>query len=356
MKPRVSFDTDSISDAKRLVRGEHWLLARTKLRARDESHHKAWRVLTMAGGSPGGEIVAIRELMPKAHITAVDRDSECLTRAIDAGADDVIQCADVAECQFVPETKGPNGYSVTSSHYLPPAPLQGHKWDAVHLDLCCSAMSVSRIARVMLSQSLTSRGVLIVTFSVGRDVAEVYEEIDGTWGRSDIQHQLPRNMPKSVRGRVAYIGALSQLHSVMSYQGANMPMCSAFYIKGRNNNGQVGFVQVGRGDFELAVVYPEAARLYDCPQERIESLRRKFAAIKAVITTKARREAPEARRNSLLSDGGASRPSRPGRREMPGLFQIAVDAATSTDADCSALTQGGSYEQTARAGNSQERP
>lgn len=46
----------------------------------------------------------------------------------------------------------------------------------------------------------------------------------------------------------------------------------------------VSVLDVGPGDYELAVVYPESMSLYDCPADRIHGLRREFAAIKASIT------------------------------------------------------------------------
>src|SRR5687767_16040219 len=92
MAEQLKFAATHITDQKRLVRGEQYLLARTILRARDGVHHKKWRILMVAGGSPSGEVTAIRELMPKAFIVAVDNNPQCLAAAIDAGVDDVAQC------------------------------------------------------------------------------------------------------------------------------------------------------------------------------------------------------------------------------------------------------------------------
>jgi hypothetical protein len=49
----------------------------------------------------------------------------------------------------------------------------------------------------------------------------------------------------------------------------------------------LSFVRVEPGDFELAATHPDPAKLYATPQERIEALRRKHAAIKASYTRKA---------------------------------------------------------------------
>src|ERR1700757_3362033 len=87
-----SMQSEAISDQKRLVRGEHWLRARHFLRARDDVHHAAWRLMIIAGPAPDEEITCIRELMPKAHILAVDIHEANLMAAIDAGADDTIRC------------------------------------------------------------------------------------------------------------------------------------------------------------------------------------------------------------------------------------------------------------------------
>src|SRR4051812_6757393 len=125
----MKFSEDTVSDQKRLARGEHLLAARGHLRVRDHVHHARWRVMILAGGNPAGEVTAIRELMPKAHITAVDKDPLCLEAAITAGVDEVIQC-DLTDYSRL-------GRSVTS------APCEAltrlPRFDIVNLDLCSSA-------------------------------------------------------------------------------------------------------------------------------------------------------------------------------------------------------------------------
>ena len=86
----ATFKEDTITDQKRLVRGEQLLRARRSLRVRAQKHHYRWRVMMLPGSKPQEEIDAIRNLMPMAHITAVDKDDAALGRAIDAGVDDIM--------------------------------------------------------------------------------------------------------------------------------------------------------------------------------------------------------------------------------------------------------------------------
>jgi uncharacterized protein (DUF2225 family) len=74
---------------------------------------------------------------------------------------------------------------------------------------------------------------------------------------------------------------LRRLHSVMVYKGREMPMCSMLF---QRKAVQISAVTVEAGDFEVMAAHPDPALLYDCPQARIESLRRKHAAIKASYT------------------------------------------------------------------------
>src|SRR4051812_22114148 len=101
------FSEATISDQKRLARGEQLLVARSCLRFRDEAHNRKWRVMVLAGASPAGEIAAIREVLPTAHITAVDKDHSCVRAAKDAGADETLQ---VDLTNYV--TKGTKGAQV----------------------------------------------------------------------------------------------------------------------------------------------------------------------------------------------------------------------------------------------------
>lgn len=281
----TKFTAETISDQKRLARGEHLLAARSYLRARDFTHNKRWSVLSMAGGSPGGEIGAIRELMPQAHITAVDRDSACLEAAIEAGCDEVVQC-DLSEFSV---ERGPYG---STTRKVVPA-LQGAKFDLLNLDLCSLATPETRMIFNLYSAALgRASSVRMFTFSYGRDVAEAYASRASK--AADWQHELlsRAGVPEQVAGRILYLfggpheqkdhgaGKMNDLRSVIAYRGAAMPMVSALFHRGRH----LSFVKLGPGDFEIAVTCPDPERLYACPQERIEALRRSHAAIKAAYS------------------------------------------------------------------------
>jgi hypothetical protein len=82
----------------------------------------------------------------------------------------------------------------------------------------------------------------------------------------------------------------SRISSICVYRGKEMPMCSVLCCA--EFTGKPSYVQVEPGDFELAVVCPDPAALYDCPQERIEALRRRFAALKASLTRQQKQATP----------------------------------------------------------------
>lgn len=275
MAKQLKFTSLHISDQKRLARGEQLLFGRTKLRARDCVHHAAWRVLILAGGAPEGEVRAIRELMPKAHITAVDRDDRCLSVAIDAGVDDVVNC-DLSEL-----TKNATG------RIGPVESLRSKgKFDLVVLDLCAVPNFLSQKLFKAYRRLVTKGGIYVFTFAYGRDVLEAILEVRLCKRIADLTNQ---GCSERLAKRIAFVtndaygvGGSGELASVIAYKGNEMPMCSLLLHAG--HSGPLSFVNLEPGDFELAVVYPDAANLYDCPRERIDSLRRRFSALKALHT------------------------------------------------------------------------
>jgi len=236
----------------------------------------------MAGGAPSGEIRAIQELMPKSHIVAVDRDATCLDAAIQAGVDDVVQC-DVYDW-------GPPLHKLNK--FGPNKAISSlGKFDVISLDLCGSVTDQSTELLKKYWQLLTFGGVMLFTFSYGRDVVEVFRSV--AVGEKILEQAEASGVSDMVVRRVRFLcGASSKLwgglSSVMVYRGQEMPMCSLLFANSSSDE-PCSWVRVESGDFELAVVYPESANLYDCPQERIEGLRRRFAALKAAITRDGRR-------------------------------------------------------------------
>lgn len=306
----VAFPADHISDQKRFARGEQLLAARTWLRARDHVHHAKWKVMIMAGGAPRGEVNAIRELMPKAHIVAVDNDAACLSAAIDAGVDEIVECDltdwdrscsdDCARARPVYDGESRTWRDVvrtctSSSHARPAVAIAAHgPFDLLVLDLCASVVVAQEIAE-KYRRLLTQQGLMLVTFSYGRDVVEVFLRAARRFPHrgcreNDCRCNLGKlrslGVSESLLGRLCYLFTPAQLEaveSIMTYRGHEMPMCSVLVSRSPVSR-DISFVQVEPGDFELAAVYPDAAALYDCPQERIDALRRKFAAIKASLT------------------------------------------------------------------------
>lgn len=282
----TAFSEATISDEKRATRGEHYLLARTRLRIRDVIHHAKWRVLIVAGGAPSGEVNAIRELMPLAHITAVDKDESCLDAAIDCGVDEVVLC-NLADNE------------VTASGTILPAPLRDlEKFDIVNIDLCAGANATTKKILINSQQLVAPRGIFLVTFSYGRDVAEVFKEsLTKTMrAHSDLRETLEAIMHIAendlIAGRLCYLfshGKLATIRSVILYRGAQMPMCSIMFQSAKAYS-PPSILKLGRGDFEILVTCPDSTRLYDCPQDRLEAIRRKHAAIKAAYTRSKSRE------------------------------------------------------------------
>jgi len=268
----MGFNGDSITDQKRLVRGEHWLAARSYLRYKSHAHHDAWKVLTIAGPAPAGEIGCILELMPRAHITAVDLDQARVDAASKAGAHKAILC-NIAPVVVV-NRPGPSSYPVKEWKI----PDLG-RFDAICLDLTGHADDLLR--RTIRLYSAKTK-VLIVTFSYGRDVVEFYVH-------NALKHPTESfeadGIHPSLSARIGYLcGSLgNKIRSVMVYRGPQQPMVSILMHEGVGRS----FVKVQDGDFELAVTHPDVSKLYDCPSDRILHIRRSLAARKAVATKNA---------------------------------------------------------------------
>jgi hypothetical protein len=276
-----AFDASKVTDQKRFVRGEQMLLARRCLRIRDEIHSAPWRIMIMAGAAPEGEINAIRELMPKAHITAIDNDERCLTAALNCGADEVVH-VDLTEW----------GEYENTFRKKPAAKLGDRRFDVVCLYLCANVNATTKkMARVYRSL-VAHYGVYIVNFSYGRDVVELFD--DARLALASYANEYPlggllSKVPPNLVGRIAYLfppKLASTVRSVMAYRGNAMPMCSVLL---HTTSHGLSFVQTEPGDFEIAAAHPDPALLYACPQERIEALRRRHAALKAAYTLRQKR-------------------------------------------------------------------
>ena len=287
----LSFGEEKISDQKRLVRGEQLLFARRCLRIRDGVHHHSWRTLILPGGAPREEVGAIKNLMPKSYVVAVDREEVPLQRAIECGVDKVIQ-VDLADFQID-----------TNSVRKPPNELlKEGDFDLLVLDLCSGANEVTKRIATTYAGIVAPYGVMILNFSYGRDVAEIYEYLasklerdagdykGASWsevGTAKLLDLLNMSGNRQLAGRIAYIfprGLASNIASVMLYKGAQTPMCSVLLWMRGDRRDKPSFTKVGAGDFELAVTCPDPSMMYATPEERISALRRKHAAIKASYT------------------------------------------------------------------------
>lgn len=298
----MKFTEATTTDAKRLVRGEHWKLVQTHFRREQKKHHPNIRVITLAGGNPHEEITCIRSLLPQAEIVAVDHDQQCCEEAKKAGANTVI-CADLFDWDG---TKVPR-----SIQELRPV-------DVVNLDLCGGITQDVERAVTRYGQLVRAAGVLMLSFSYGRDVAELFSQ--APW----------RGIPAPLAGRVKYLNdriyhkkykedwrskqdiliPTLGLTSVLAYKGAQMPMCACLW-EGHSDPDKPSFVNVTDEDLMQAVLVQldplDVSRLYAVPSERIQHFRRKAAARQAVIT----RQSTSTRvRGEVVNEGE----SRDGRR------------------------------------------
>lgn len=282
---------EAISDQKRLVRGLHWARARYFLRARDGVHHTNWKLLIIAGPAPHEEVGCIKELMPRAHITAVDISRPNIEAAIDAGVDEAFVC-DLSDFEIV-------GKSSNQRYYPPIAMQQEEKYDVICLDLTGPANEwLKHVINVYYHTSLAARGVMIITFSYGRDVVE---RLDLEWSKAvgnglykeHLRHL--QEVPNELRPRVwfALRAKCHAMDSCLQYVGNKMPMLSCLVLKTNGGvSGPARFQSIHIGDYELAVTAEDLGKVFACPRDRLLELRQRYtrsmAAHKAIATRKKR--------------------------------------------------------------------
>jgi hypothetical protein len=295
-----TFHQSDISNGKRLARGQHWLFARTHLRARDMVHNRRWKVLMMAGEAPAGEIRCIRELLPLAKIVAIDRHVTAVQAARAEGADEVYLVPDATA--LVKSQPG-----VASSKFIPACTNEiGSDFDVIHLDLC-SPLGAATSQVVRAWERLLRKGMFILTFPYGRDVLEVFANTDDT--RPDDREQLKalrkQNCPKNIIDRLLFLfdRGLPNKCSILIYRGHKMPMCSIaflpkFQFRGDwPGRGGCSFCALTATDAEDAFVEPiDWCKVYDTPLSVIQELRRRRSARKAANTSRERRQRLSERR------------------------------------------------------------
>ncbi len=285
-RKRGKFHQSDISDGKRVARGQHWLFARTQLRARDVIHNARWKVLILAGEAPAGEIGCIRELMPHAHITALDRHTTAIKAARDAGADDVRVVADINVLIKKNESK--------SSPKVPACYSEiGEDFDVIHLDLCSPLGSQSSTVLRAWTRLLRRGGVMMVTFPYGRDVLEAFAEYEQR-PYLDLKPLQKQKCPQHIINRVLFLfnGTLPGVCSIITYRGHMMPMCSvAFMDYGNWNRRGISYCALSNTDVEDVFAEPiDWCKVYDTPLSMIQEIRRRRSARKAAATARERRQ------------------------------------------------------------------
>jgi hypothetical protein len=294
-------EAKSISDQKRLVRGEHWLATRTFLRARDNSHHRAWKILMIAGPSPHEEINCIRELMPKTFIVAVDIDHRSVSAALAASADKALLCDITSSLTGSDLSAVRELWPGTITGMFPPRVPPFELWDnydAISLDLTGPADAKLATAVQTYWHLLQKGGVMQITFSYGRDVVEHYKVL---WDKALQRHpggfgpninavylqELGISDLLAARILLVLNERTKKLVSVLQYSGKSMPMVSCLLVKDRQRY-PAKYCVVSEGDFEAAVTAENLGNIYACPADRILFLRRSAIAQRGVATRKAR--------------------------------------------------------------------
>jgi hypothetical protein len=255
----TAFEPRLITDAKRLVRGEHYRLAITLAKSRSVDRREL-RVLMVPGRAAHEEIAAVRAIAPRARIVAVDRDPVALDVARDAGADACIE-ADLL-------------------------PGKGNRWegglaalefDVANIDLCCGATSDFRRIIMAASRRVTLGGSVIGWFSYGRDAVEAYVAI--ARGGDVLDGPDTPSREEALAGRIKYLSSEDrQIKSILAYRGHSMPMCSVLWRKETRWSSPPAPLWVRDEDLRL-VVYADhgpdvdAAALYGVPAARIAAWR-----------------------------------------------------------------------------------
>jgi len=205
------FEAHLVTDAKRLVRGEHYRLAASLLKARSVDRRTNFRVMMIPGRSANEEMSAIRAVMPRAYVVAADRDQIALELAHGAGANECIKM-DLKEAD--------------KFESLEP-------FDLINVDLCGPANSELKAIFACARKRVNSGGVLMGWFSYGRDVLEAYVAIARN---GDLMgKQTISQTSEAIHGRVAFLsGPTFTARSVLRYRGNKMPMCSVVWQKIRS--------------------------------------------------------------------------------------------------------------------------
>ncbi len=205
------FSPNLVRDAKRVVRGEHWLLVSRLLASRDVSRRRPI-VAVVPGQAAAEEIASVRAAMSGAYIVAIDRDPVAVQAARDAGADEVHE-ADLSEIVRIAGDR---------------------KFDAVRLDLCTQATPELKSLIALSRRTISPGALLMACFSYGRDVSEFYVATARGGFLLDDPRRDADVLPEGIAGRVRYLGSkAASAVSILLYRGNAMPMCEVMWSQQR---------------------------------------------------------------------------------------------------------------------------
>jgi hypothetical protein len=282
----------ALSDSKRAVRLLHWAWCRYWLRRNFNNNKDNWRLLTISGPAPAEEITCIRQLMKRADITSVDIEKEFVELARQAGADEAVVC-DLDDLRKV---------EADSDKHMPQSQFMGAKFDAICLDLTIPAQAkLTRIVKAYMDYSLKKQGVLIITFSYGRDVRE---RIDAGWERQVAKNYL--NNPaqhlreitnEKIAARIWQLlkSQCLRINSCLEYRGHQTPMASCLLVKydPKDIPPPATYLKLEKTDYQLLLDDTDKESLQLCPRDRVlkaRAVRDKRAAAKAVATKQRMKE------------------------------------------------------------------
>lgn len=226
----TTFELDQVTDAKRVVRGEHYKYASKLLNSRTFNWQPEFTCLILPGRSAKEEICCLRTAIPRSKIIAVDRDPVAVEIALAAGVDDAIH-GDLFEG---PKMRG-RGINECSMKLK----VNYGRFDLINLDFCGNITeSLVQGIRYFLSEMIKTHGVMILSFSYGRDAADAFVRLARN-GEFDGNRNNDWEISDSMLGRIKAIVPCSyrklhyEIKSVLLYKGKHMPMCSLLIEKGK---------------------------------------------------------------------------------------------------------------------------
>lgn len=327
MAKPTQFRAGQVTDAKRIARGEQYRYAAGLLRSQTPMPSPRFRAICVAGQSVAEDVASLRAAFARIEVTVVDVDDAALEFAMALKDVRAVRC-DVHAIrpprQAVAERQEDGRWLVLAPDGLvyeaklgvdeqsarrcadamnrhrpgrvvlgPPDELAEYsstgarvRWaDLVNLDMNGIADEQFRRTLDIYSRQLVrARGILMATFSYGRDAAPFYASLAMRGKGFDPRSRMEFNpdITASLWGRIEFLTpGNSIIESVVVYPGNAMPMCSVLWMSGaraRSNEAErserFSFMNVRDVNLSEVVSTPiDVAALYATPEARVRALR-----------------------------------------------------------------------------------